>query len=64
MIKDWQAQQDLVGTRVRVILDYDDPEAYIEGVLLNLSIDGEVKTQNEYGEITYSWPALAMEVLT
>ena len=53
----------LEGKRVRVILDWLDPDAYHDGILLDLDDYGQVVIQNDDGSRGVSWPALDMELL-
>jgi biotin-(acetyl-CoA carboxylase) ligase len=51
-------RKSLLGKRVRVKLDSD---VVTEGVLLSFGTDGEIVTQDDMGNIYYSWPALEVE---
>lgn len=64
----WEYGRTFVGkdTKVRVILDYQDPDAYMDGYLLELTDEGEVHMRLENlseGEIYNGWPFLELQVL-
>lgn len=61
---DWLARMtEMLGERVRVVLDYDDLDAVAVGRLLSFDNGGAVVLQGEMGFKHYCWPLLKVEVL-
>lgn len=50
--------QTFVGKRCLIRLNEEDPEAYVIGVLLKLTDDGEVHVTDDDGVTRYCWPCL------
>lgn len=58
---DWPEMKALEGRYVQVLLNRD-PDVYVSGVLVHLSIDGEVELEVD-GRHEWSWPALEIDPL-
>lgn len=57
----WPVTKELEGRYVQVLL-HRDPDNYVTGILVHLSVDGEVLLEVD-GRYEYSWPALEVDVL-
>lgn len=53
----WHEMVKLVGERVTVILNYDNPEARSSGILLELSDEGEARMDTG-SRVIRCWPVL------
>lgn len=53
----------LLGRRVTVILDHDDPAAQLTGTLVALTVSGDVTVDTDAGR-RYGWPALGIAEAT
>ena len=54
-------RRQLLGKRVKVTMDPDDPAAITEGTLLGFGDDGSFEIREDDGFVHYCWPMLNIE---